>query len=773
MRGRELFLLFILLVVIVSADQYGGLDSNCVQLCNAEDYEGATKCFRESRDPPSAYLATATCAFNAYKDAAAEEYALKAAGSYHEWTTFLNKFGKTFIYTGGLGETYTLAYVASGGARHESKAMQYLRTSRQCQQADDTELCATQYFNSVVARYQQRNIQGARVAYTKTGQAFQGKITDTEGHPIKHAKITLVCGATTASRYLDANGNYKFTAAELNITSPMQLCTEAKIFVKLEYHDPTDKDEIKFVYLWNSNPVYFYKKFNLASEADLTQNFQLNESLPAAQYGGLPNDLTEIDDFGISYYEMARVYEYYRDILKVDMKYKMPVHVLMFVGGTDSTHYTPEPANSRIVIRDIDSDKSNSNRPKNREWHEFSHFVQYNNYGKWPQPPAGSAVPEVNHNGYSNPNTADSFCEGFAEFMPLMIAKHYGEADWRVYASWGNMDKKIKAWQNYGRSEEMAVSATFLDLVDPKDDDNVEIPFMDLWDIIKDYRQNNYVVYTAVKQKFDKQKDAIDLLYINNGFFNDKTRGNGSWEPKESWHNLNHDNVIDANELRIDYAQEPNLGRPWMIRQDNEEPGYSANYQRAKRENAVRLPGHFIKVNNKVPLYKVKVTFADNPEYNYDTTADNINGMIFFEIPSWENNAKIIVEPIGVKFTKPLEFTSLEFEAAGNKPLEQGYFVEHNFGITDSVPQPAAITTQTLDDDIPYWETKDLVAKPEDYKYTYVEQKADYEKGEKLISTNRAAPKSGFFFIWIIVGIALILIVILILSLGKKKKHRK
>ncbi|MBN2142894.1 carboxypeptidase regulatory-like domain-containing protein, partial [Candidatus Woesearchaeota archaeon] len=245
--GRTIILLLaglwlLALASTVAADDYAGLTADCVALCNAEDYEGAYKCFKNDRDPPSAYLAVATCAFNAYKDDVAEEYALKAAGSNLEWATFINRFGYTVMYTGGLGETYALAYVASGMTRHESKALQYLKTSRQCQKSAGPDLCAEQYLASKVAQYSQRNLAGSRVAYAKpTIETIYGRVTDNFGHPIKYAKVNYKCGATDNFAYTDETGSYRINFSRTgSVDRPTDVCTNGKLYVKLTYTDPKD-----------------------------------------------------------------------------------------------------------------------------------------------------------------------------------------------------------------------------------------------------------------------------------------------------------------------------------------------------------------------------------------------------------------------------------------------------------------------------------------------------------------------------------------------------
>ena len=58
------------------------------------------------------------------------------------------------------------------------------------------------------------------------------------------------------------------------------------------------------------------------------------------------------------------------------------------------------------------SDVNNGSRPDNREWHEFGHHFMADAFGNL-LPVDG---PRVNHDGYKNTTTSDSWIEGFAEF---------------------------------------------------------------------------------------------------------------------------------------------------------------------------------------------------------------------------------------------------------------------------------------------------------------------------------------------------------------------
>ncbi len=84
--------------------------------------------------------------------------------------------------------------------------------------------------------------------------------------------------------------------------------------------------------------------------------------------------------------------------------------------NTNGTFYQFTPT-KKINIDQADSNIHSNNRPHNREWHEFGHFLHDSLMGL--QLHAG----DLNHEGYRNPTSHDSFAEGFAEFTSLLMAK--------------------------------------------------------------------------------------------------------------------------------------------------------------------------------------------------------------------------------------------------------------------------------------------------------------------------------------------------------------
>lgn len=88
-------------------------------------------------------------------------------------------------------------------------------------------------------------------------------------------------------------------------------------------------------------------------------------------------------------------------------------------------------------------------------------------YGKFPTPPAG-ALPEVNHMGFLNPTTADSYTEAFAEFMAAVISDHYGNR-WPPYrpdlvGKDASLNDIYMPWDAFGWAEELSIASVLWSL---------------------------------------------------------------------------------------------------------------------------------------------------------------------------------------------------------------------------------------------------------------------------------------------------------------------
>jgi hypothetical protein len=358
--------------------------------------------------------------------------------------------------------------------------------------------------------------------------------------------------------------------------------------------------------------------------------------------------------------------------------YKLPVDV--YVGNNQGdTLYSP--TDSDILISAADASFSSSNRPKNREYHEFGHHLMYAEYLDWP---SGRKLPGVkNHDGFLNPNTGDSYLEGFAEFYALAVSKEVGDKTPDIYASFGSLENNYVPWDSQGKLEEFAVASLLWDMYDSVNEkgDGLTFSLDEIWAVLKVKRADFYEYYKAFKETYPKKSKEIDELFILHGFFADTTVGNKVVDNFEPWkwtnQAANQYFFVDLGALNstqeIQYKAGMDIGK-------------AANYERFNRSSAVRVENAFLAVEDKnAAYYTVKVHY-NNPslgkDYEYDV--DVREGRIYLNPLPGSADATITVVADSEYYTtaKPFTITSFELSSKVNAIKEdKGYFAQHRFEV--------------------------------------------------------------------------------------------
>jgi len=127
--------------------------------------------------------------------------------------------------------------------------------------------------------------------------------------------------------------------------------------------------------------------------------------------------------------------------------------------------------------------------------------------------------------------------------------------------------------------------------------------------------------------------------------------------------------------------------------------GQATNYNRLWRKSVQEVPGYFIKVDNTVPFYLVKVSFPNNFYLDYIVRVWNDNGLINIPVPPEGYVSLVTVIPEGVQSSVPLSFASDVFHHHYNTSLSQGYYVEHDFQITGPIPSLPSMPGETTSND--------------------------------------------------------------------------
>ncbi|MBW2075866.1 MAG: hypothetical protein JRI58_14190, partial [Deltaproteobacteria bacterium] len=486
---------------------------------------------------------------------------------------------------------------------------------------------------------------------------LKGKVTNAWNQSLFGLRVRLKYDGREYQTTTDMDGNYKIEfegilGKKADLSLVMEFWYNDKLYFNLQ--------------LGHENKSFaLHYQFEIRKETDLTRDYVIED-----EHEGTEN-------FGWLFFRFSLATYFYLS-LEVDPP---PVKIEPFLRGRGS-QYLP----SRNVIQisnqyTVCKDYYPLFRPRYVEWHEYSHHIMNSLYGKLPGPPPTAQIEERNHDGYINPSTADSYVEGFAIFMSLVISHNLGLQHPSVDWPFGNLECNWTAWEALGRCEDRAVAGIFWDLYDGVnswDGDTVQLTVPEIWDVLKNFHQNMYSVYKGFISKYPDQKANIDLIFIKHGFFADKDPGNGKRDPNEPYRSSTGGSYKEGDYF-IDYAEN-------IHRDPGETIGQATNYQRPNRYFPPALPGRFVKVNNDVPLYKVIVTFPQQPELDYEVVSVNEDGLVHLVLPPEGYQANITVvgfdEDGGLITGSPLNFTNKEFTAENANAIEKGFFIEHEFNIS-------------------------------------------------------------------------------------------
>ncbi|HHQ45352.1 MAG TPA: carboxypeptidase regulatory-like domain-containing protein [Candidatus Altiarchaeales archaeon] len=522
-----------------------------------------------------------------------------------------------------------------------------------------------------------------------------GVVTDGHNHPMPYMKVTATFDGKDYTGFTDEDGKYAINIPKIypNEKDPPELK------VTFTYHYERDgKNYFRVIERGDRNPLDLEMKFKVKKDADLVKNMDFDANLKGVAANTLTFTKDDVEYKGSShltnYYHTAPIYRHTAEavdftivILQADVDYKLPVDVLIF--GDDGTWYSRSSATIGIDLKD--SAYGSTNRPKNREYHEFAHHLMFS---QWKGETIRIAN-DTNHGGYINSNTADSYTEGFAEFMAMVISDYSNDPELQppeIYASFGSLENNLKAWGWRGNAEELAVAGILWDFYDKNadDGDTVEIPIRSMWKILKVKRPTFYDYYLEFKKEYPQHSASIDQIMINHGFFADKNEGNKKRDPVEPYFDNNPKNSrYDVGEYFVDYGLVGNVTR--MEYDKGEEIGKATNYQRPKRTMAQYIPDAFIKVGDTpVRLYTVSVHY-NNPwkgkDYSYTTEVRE--GLLYLHPLPEDVDATITVTPKSQDYSGQSYTIKTEqyLQKYYSTPQGTGYMDVHDFKLTPTGKQ--------------------------------------------------------------------------------------
>ena len=392
----------------------------------------------------------------------------------------------------------------------------------------------------------------------------------------------------------------------------------------------------------------------------------------------------------ISISRMSEAVNFYTQVLKLKPE---SVAIAPFIPTIKDSTYLPLQKIIGIALFDTIYKKYNDNFPvREIEYHEYSHHIMNCVYGKIPQGPADAQVQEINHAGYTNPSTTDSFVEGFAVFMPEVIKDKLGIPNAGVDTKHGSIEENRLAWGAQGYDELFAAAGILWDLydgVDARDGDTVQLTLEQIWKVLKNkYHENMQTVYQEFVRTCPDQQEGIDQIFVNHGFFADTDKGNDTCDPNEPARR-DDDGTVSYFVDIADPVVWDEKKADGQTTDEKEIVGQATNYQRPDRYYPPPKPGHFVKTSGNYPFYKITVAFADHPYLNQELYVEQQDGLIAIAVPPEQYQATIRIEGSGDKITTeaPLIFTNQEFVSSYATIVKQGYYREHDFSIQGPVPE--------------------------------------------------------------------------------------
>lgn len=505
-----------------------------------------------------------------------------------------------------------------------------------------------------------------------------GKIKDGLGVPMPYATITAYVKNSKFTGVTDENGDYTIDLYGMEFKE-----SETKIPIRFYVDFDYNRDGKNFFSVVGKSLVdqaskivtFFSKEFYIEDFSDVKIDVDFSKPFNP-QVMGCEMGLGNLKPLSVIYTHSHEVIETLVYTLKLDVDYKLPVDI--FVGNNQGrTLYSP--GESDILIGAADAAITSENRPKNREYHEFSHHLMYAVYGNWPEGRLKAGV--KNHGGFFNSNTADSYIEGFAEFMALVISDYLKQPEPEIYAWVGSLEEDYKPWDARGKYEEIAVASLLWDMYDTNNEegDRLSLTFEEIWEVLKVKRADFYEYYKAFKKTYPEKSKEIDDLFAKHGFFNDTRVGNKELDEGEPWKYISGNS---GNYTFLDMSDNVTL-----IKYDkNLTIGPATNYERPNRTNMAFAEDSYIKVSDKsVDFYVVKVEHKNKDlSYEYETVL--ADGKIYVSPLPSGSDAMITVIPKSTKYSsaEPFEITAEEWNALQAKGSDKGYISEHNFKLKDT-----------------------------------------------------------------------------------------
>ena len=371
-------------------------------------------------------------------------------------------------------------------------------------------------------------------------QVLYGVIFDDLGNRYEDLTVHLSWdGVHQDTTWTDNDGYFEFTTINGQpITLPLNGMGE----IKIEFVDRDHMFEIRDLGTDKTKPVSVtYPVIAISTEAELEYNIGFFADMADDPDTLLVDESLTADNALIFYYTniAKRFYEDKLNYFFLDT----PLYVLTENKNTDEAYFSsaqnPEingmTKYPMIYYSSPTMYRFTREAPINREFHEFSHYVMWDMYGELPPNHydldfSGKWVAlDINHDCFINHCSSDSYVEGFAEFMALVINKEMNvqppyvsiipDFGWSRYPV-GTSEYYLEYNLDQVKDEELSFASLLWDLYDgiePIDQDNIDLSLDDVWLIItQPYTCPVYYQYNSAIGMTEKlDETTTEFRYIH------------------------------------------------------------------------------------------------------------------------------------------------------------------------------------------------------------------------------------------------------------------
>jgi len=330
--------------------------------------------------------------------------------------------------------------------------------------------------------------------------------------PLEGAKVKITSPYGTIESYTDRSGKYMFQDLHAIIQN---LKSTSSLTVELDgkYFKLIDGSNLQVVSKRITNIKFDGSLQDITVEPAV---FSTKSEVAAARIFAMQNDIVR----------------FYTDVIDLEPK-NIDIEIFSEETSKGKYGYETELGSPKIWIG-----KGVSSPRNPYTWdtlaHEYTHYMQDLHAGV-------SHYLGMNHGGFSNPNTADSMVEGFADFMSAAISQHYMNERAEKFLQY-SLESNFKVTSKF-LAEELAIAGVFWDIYDEGegDDDTISLGINDIWKIMSDeyyfpsyhedsgvnamkrhvyYLKDLHYILTQDRDFKDLKMELVEELFNNHGIIN-------------------------------------------------------------------------------------------------------------------------------------------------------------------------------------------------------------------------------------------------------------